>query len=126
MSVRTTSAYRTRTRNQDLVPVLKKPTHQISKDQEVQNTIERFRMQSGDEGYKGLSSRAMAMTTKSNGGHNEINVRRHERDKEETRRNRARAMMQEAWRKDGRERRRILLEEDELTGGSDFHINHDN
>lgn len=65
------------------------------------------------------------MTTKSNGGHNEINVRRHERDKEETRRNRARAMMQEAWRKDGRERRRILLEEDELTGGSDFHINHE-
>ena len=65
MSVRTTSAYRTRTRNQDLVPVLKKPTHQISKDQEVQNTIERFRMQSGDEGYKGLSSLILFILDKS-------------------------------------------------------------
>ena len=93
-------------------------------------------MQDGDEGYKSSALRSPASVTQSKNGDGDgdgdkedssytLRRQRQDREKEEARRERARIMMEEAWRKDGRERRRMLLEEDEMNGGSDFHINHD-
>ncbi len=122
----TGSAYQSRAQSRELVPVLKKSTHttnhfMTSREQEIKSTIEQFRMQGGDEGYKGgIISTRSGNDTSTRGSFGQL-----EREREEARRIRARAMMEEAWRKDGRERRRLLLAEDESTGGSDFQINHD-
>ena len=99
-----------------LIPVLRKSSrtrtsYHATDEDELNVAIAQLRMRDGDEGYKykGLFTAGSGSNSKTNsiekdcGGFVMRNC--------------------ESWRKDGRERRSKMLAEDDLNGGSDFHIN---
>ena len=95
------------------------------REEELHSAIQRLRIQDGDEGYKknpnmiprsngnGYGTtycRSSSATTSGQTDTTRVSSSIHESD--------------DSWRKDGRERRREILEDDKSNGGTDFHINH--
>jgi len=88
-----------------------------AREEELHSAIRQLRIQDGDEGYKNTprmsstsqSDSASESTSTSTSASSGLN---------------SSTLLDDSWRKDGREKRRIILEEDNSNGGSDFHINH--
>ena len=114
-----------------LIGVLRKPTHSrassnsspatsSAREEELQSAIRQLRIQDGDDGYKKsprMSSTSTSTSTSQSGSNSESTSTSISASS-------GLNALDDSWRKDGREKRRIILEDDNSNGGSDFHINH--
>ena len=117
-----------------LIGVLRKPTRSrassnssssatsSAREEELQSAIRQLRIQDGDDGYK--KTPRMSSTSTSTSTSTSQSASNSESTSTSTSASSGLNSLDDSWRKDGREKRRIILEDDNSNGGSDFHINH--
>lgn len=115
-----------------LIGVLRKPTRSrassnsspvtsSAREEELHSAIRQLRIQDGDDGYKKSPRMSSTSTSTSQSASNSDST---SASTSATSGLNSSMLLDDSWRKDGREKRRIILEDDNSNGGSDFHINH--